>query len=313
MGAKHSKKTYDDRKSSSSVFEESLKSNTDKNNTSPKIQIKDQLINELKQEVNLPLENENDSVDSPEIIFEKKEESKIKNLFEDDEADENGEFLNKFFPEDFFNVKRSKTCDPRPVKPVLPETPRLPRFFPNDLDMRSIKPFRLEGKSFGIISKDNKKSNPILSSFEKDFMDNKSCNDKAQENIEEYLLQNYYTEKTTPNQEDLLELLNCRKKMFKFRNSIDYKYYYEYENILNCDDIIENIQQDEEKSPKKKKSYWNKYIQLQLKEEKRKSYNKTEEKEKEKDDDEDLFFLGVLEKAHKDRKRAKSFRSVQIK
>ena len=311
MGGKHSKKTYDDRKSSSSVFEESLKPNPDKNNTSPKIQIKDQLINELKQEVNLPLENENNSVDSPEIIFEKKEESKIKNLFEDDEADENGEFLNKFFPEDFFNVKRSKTCDPRPVKPVLPETPRLPRFFPNDLDMRSIKPFRLEGKSFGIISKDNKKSNPILSSFEKDFMDNKSCNDKAQENIEEYLLQNYYTEKTTPNQEDLLELLNCRKKMFKFRNSIDYKYYYEYENILNCDDIIENIQQDEEKSPKKKKSYWNKYIQLQLKEEKRKSYNKT--KEKEKDDDEDLFFLGVLEKAHKDRKRAKSFRSVQIK
>ena len=171
--------------------------------------------------------------------------------------------------------------------------------------MEFIKPFRLEGKSFGIISKENKKSNPILSSFQKDFMDNKSCNDKAQENIEEYLLQNCYTEKTTPNQEDLLELLNCRKKMFKFRNSIDYKYNYEYENILNCDDIIENIQQDEEKNPKKKKSYWNKYIQLQLKEEKRKSYNKTEEKEK--------FFLGVLEKAHKDRKRAKSFRSVQIK
>ena len=313
MGAKHSKKTYDDRNSSSSVFEESLKSTSDKNNTSPKIQLKDQLINELKQEVNLPMENETESVDSPEIIFEKKEESKIRNFFEEDEEDENGEFLNKFFPEDLFNVKRSKTCNPSQTIPVLPETPRLPRFLPNDLDMEVIKPFRLEGKSFGIISKENKKSNPILSSFQKDFMDNKSCNDKAQENIEEYLLQNCYTEKTTPNQEDLLELLNCRKKMFKFRNSIDYKYNYEYENILNCDDIIENIQQDEEKNPKKKKSYWNKYIQLQLKEEKRKSYNKTEEKEKEKDDDEDLFFLGVLEKAHKDRKRAKSFRSVQIK
>ena len=311
MGAKHSKKTYDDRNSSSSVFEESLKSTSDKNNTSPKIQLKDQLINELKQEVNLPMENETESVDSPEIIFEKKEESKIRNFFEEDEEDENGEFLNKFFPEDLFNVKRSKTCNPSQTIPVLPETPRLPRFLPNDLDMEFIKPFRLEGKSFGIISKENKKSNPILSSFQKDFMDNKSCNDKAQENIEEYLLQNCYTEKTTPNQEDLLELLNCRKKMFKFRNSIDYKYNYEYENILNCDDIIENIQQDEEKNPKKKKSYWNKYIQLQLKEEKRQSYNKTEEKEK--DDDEDLFFLGVLEKAHKDRKRAKSFRSVQIK
>ena len=90
-------------------------------------------------------------------------------------------------------------------------------------------------------------------------------------------------------------------------------WWYHRKYSINCDDIIENIQQDEEKNPKKKKSYWNKYIQLQLKEEKRKSYNKTEEKEKEKDDDEDLFFLGVLEKAHKDRKRAKSFRSVQIK
>ena len=86
MGAKHSKKTYDDRNSSSSVFEESLKSTSDKNNTSPKIQLKDQLINELKQEVNLPMENETESVDSPEIIFEKKEESKIRNFFEEDEG-----------------------------------------------------------------------------------------------------------------------------------------------------------------------------------------------------------------------------------
>ena len=170
MGAKHSKKTYDDRNSSSSVFEESLKSTSDKNNTSPKIQLKDQLINELKQEVNLPMENETESVDSPEIIFEKKEESKIRNFFEEDEEDENGEFLNKFFPEDLFNVKRSKTCNPSQTIPVLPETPRLPRFLPNDLDMECIKPFRLEGKSFGIISKENKKSNPILSSFQKDFM-----------------------------------------------------------------------------------------------------------------------------------------------
>ena len=142
MGAKHSKKTYDDRNSSSSVFEESLKSTSDKNNTSPKIQLKDQLINELKQEVNLPMENETESVDSPEIIFEKKEESKIRNFFEEDEADENGEFLNKFFPEDLFNVKRSKTCNPSQTIPVLPETPRLPRFLPNDLDMEFIKPFR---------------------------------------------------------------------------------------------------------------------------------------------------------------------------
>ena len=99
--------------------------------------------------------------------------------------------------------------------------------------------------------------------------------------------------------------------MFKFRNSIDYKYCHEYENILNCDDIIEKIQDDEESNHKKKKSYWNKYIQQQIKEERRKSYNKSDDKEK--DEDDDLFFLGVLKKAHNDRKRAKRFKSVQIK
>ena len=304
MGAKNSKKTYIDRNSSSSVFEESLKSSMDKNNPSPKIQLRDELIKELKQVVTLPIEN--DCVDSPEIIFEKKEEPEIKNIFEEGEDDDYRDFLNKFFPEDEFDIKQSKTFEP---KLVMPKTPRL---LPKDLDMRFIKPFRLEGKSFGIVSKENTKTNHILSSFDMDFIDSKSCNDKAEEGIEEFLLQNYYTEKTTPNQEDLLELLNCRKKMFKFRNSIDYKYCNEYENILNCDDIIENIYENEEKNNhKKKKSIWKKYIQQQIKEEQRKTFDKTEDKEK--DDDDDLFFLGVLEKAHKDRKRAKSFRSVQIK
>ena len=304
MGVKHSKKIVLDRNSSSSVFEESLKANSDKNNNSPKIDLRAQLINELKQEVNLPIENDN-CENSPEIIFEKNEISKIKTFFEeDDNVDDNGEFLNKFFPEDIFNIKRSKTFVPQPV---IPETPRL---IPKNLDMEYIKPFRLEGKSFGIISKENKKPNLMLG-FQNELMDSKSCNDKAEENIEEFLLQNCYTEKTTPNQEDLLELLNCRKKMFKFRNSIDYKYCHEYENILNCDDIIENIHDDSESHHKKKKSCLNKYIRQQLKEERTKSFNKTEEKEK--DDDDDLFFLGVLEKAYKDRKRAKSFRSVQVK
>ena len=97
MGVKHSKKIVLDRNSSSSVFEESLKANSDKNNNSPKINLRAQLINELKQEVNLPIEND-DCENSPEIIFEKNEISKIKTFFEeDDNVDDNGEFLNKFF------------------------------------------------------------------------------------------------------------------------------------------------------------------------------------------------------------------------
>ena len=106
MGAKHSKKTYDDRNSSSSVFEESLKANSDKNNNSPKINLRAQLINELKQEVNLPIEND-DCENSPEIIFEKNEISKIKTFFEEDDNVDDNDICGQITNYKKYNISKS--------------------------------------------------------------------------------------------------------------------------------------------------------------------------------------------------------------
>ena len=335
MGAKNSKKNISqDNLSISSVFEKPLSSNSDKNQDLPKINIIDDNFKEIRDEIKLPIENE--FTESPEIIFEPKQELKIKNFFEDNDNDiydDNDDYLNKFFPEDLFNMKRSKTYAP---KPLILETPRLHSKASENLYM---SPFQLSKKSFGIVPKFNQKPNKIYLDFPKDKIDCKSCNDK-EELLEEYFLYYSETEKTTPNLEDLQDLLNCRKKMIKFRNSINYKHYHEYENILNCDDIFEDIQDNNENvHHSKKKSFWQKHIKYQLNKDKDKdknlihnqrlnsepfpmikmNFNKNnfnndiedeKEDDKEKDDDEDedegLFILGVIERAAKERKRTKS-------
>ena len=330
MGTKNSRKKDPEENSISSVLEFSLKSNSEKNINSSKNNYREDFLNELKKEILIPIENESNN--SPEIIFEKKHELKIKDFFENDidNDDDNEDFLNKFYPEDFFNAKRNKTYNP---KPVILEAPRL---HSKASDNYFISPFKLSSKSFGIIPKKNHIPNKIILDFQKNIIDCKSCNDKEDEIIEEYLLSSADTEKTTPNPEDLQDLINCRKKMIKFRNSINYRPCYEYENILNCDYIIDNIQEDKKINHKKKKSHWNKYIQDQLKKEKNKYYEhnkrlnsepfpelninynnfskanedeKIEEKVENKDSDDDdnnLFILGIIQRAAKERKRTKS-------
>ena len=341
MGAKNSKKNISqDNLSISSVFEKPLSSNSDKNQDLPNINIIDDNFKEIRDEIKLPIENE--FTESPEIIFEPKQELKIKNFFEDNDNDiydDNDDYLNKFFPEDLFNMKRSKTYAP---KPLILETPRLHSKASENLYM---SPFQLSKKSFGIVPKFNQKPNKIYLDFPKDKIDCKSCNDK-EELLEEYFLYYSETEKTTPNLEDLQDLLNCRKKMIKFRNSINYKHYHEYENILNCEDLFEDIQENEGNyhHNSKKKSFFKKHIKSQLnkdknivhnkrlytepeivididygknndsedekedeKEENKKDENeenKEDEKEEEKEDG--LFILGVIERAAKERKRTKS-------
>jgi hypothetical protein len=341
MGAKNSKKNISqDNLSISSVFEKPLSSNSDKNQDLPKINIIDDNFKEIRDEIKLPIENE--FTESPEIIFEPKQELKIKNFFEDNDNDiydDNDDYLNKFFPEDLFNMKRSKTYAP---KPLILETPRLHSKASENLYM---SPIQLSKKSFGIVPKFNQKPNKIYLDFPKDKIDCKSCNDK-EELLEEYFLYYSETEKTTPNLEDLQDLLNCRKKMIKFRNSINYKHYHEYENILNCEDLFEDIQENEGNyhHNSKKKSFFKKHIKSQLnkdknivhnkrlytepeivididygknndsedekedeKEENKKDENeenKEDEKEEEKEDG--LFILGVIERAVKERKSTKS-------
>ncbi len=330
MGAKNSKKKDLDKISNSSLYEHSLNSKSEKITESPKGQYREELIKELKEEVILPVENE--YTESPEIIFQSKEELKIKDFFENKLDEDDNDYLNKFFPEDLFNIKRSKTFVPKPV--IL----KAPRLHSKASDNLYITPFKLSSKSYGIVPKWNEKPNPILSEFQKDQIDCKSCNDKD-ELLEEFLLY-ADTEKTTPNVEDLQDLINCRKKMIKFRNSINDKPYNEYENILNSEDIFGDIQKGKKKHHKKK-SFWNKHIKFQLNKEKSKSIThnkrstsvqfpdinldndkpvfnqgndddsedkKDEDKEDKKEDDKDegLFILGIIESAAKDRKRTRS-------
>ena len=263
MGAKNCKNKDLENKSNSSLYEKSLSSKLSKKNKTSKKNIREEIINELKEEVELPIENED--TESPEVIFEKKEHLKIKNILENNDDDY---CLNKFFPEDLFDIKRSKSFVP---KPVILETPRL---HSKASDNFILSPFKLSIKSYGIVPKWNQKPNKILLDFQKDKIDCKSCNDKEEDILEEFILYNSETEKTTPNLEDLQDLLNCRKKMIKFRNSINYFPCYEYENILNSEEIINDIQKDDNDINEhnyhhhKKKSFWYKHIKNQLKEEK---------------------------------------------
>jgi hypothetical protein len=236
-------------------------------------------------------------------------------------------------------MKRSKTYVP---KPLILETPRLHSKASDNLYM---SPFQLSKKSFGIVPKFNQKPNKVYLDFPKDKIDCKSCNDK-EELLEEYFLYYSETEKTTPNLEDLQDLLNCRKKMIKFRNSINYKHYHEYENILNCEDLFEDIQENEGNyhHNSKKKSFFKKHIKSQLNKDKNivhnkrlytepeivididygknndsddekedeKEENKEDENEENKEDEKEeekedgLFILGVIERAVKERKSTKS-------
>lgn len=331
MGAKNSKKNDFEIKSISSVYEHSITSDSNKINLSPKRTKREDIINELKQEVILPIENE--SSESSEILFEQNVQSKIKNYFENDDInndiynEENNDCLNKFFPEDdLFHKKRSKTFVPNPS---ILDTPRLPSKVSENNYF--ISPFKLSIKSFGILPKKNQKPNKILSDFHKEIMDCKSCNDNEEDIFDDYLLFNAETEKTTPNPEDLDNLVNFRKTMIKFRNSVNLEHCHEYENILNCDKILEDIQ-NENQTHHKRKSMYNKFIKAQLDEEKNKNYEhkirlhsqpivgfdincdnsedkKEDEKEKDKNnkgDENDLFILGIIERAAKHKKRNKS-------
>lgn len=319
MGTKNSKNKNPEEKSTSSLYEKSLSSGSNKKKTLIKINSREDIINELKEEVNLPIENE--YTDSPELIFEKKEKSEIKKNFENNDDDY---CLNNFYPDDYFDIQeRSKTFAP---KQVILETPRLHSKASDNL---FISPFKLSFKSYGVAPKWNQKPNKVLLDFQRDKIDCKSCNDKEEDILEELILCNA---DTLPNLEDLQDLLNCRKKMIEFRNSIDYSPCYEYENILNSEDIIGDIQKDnDDDHHHKKKSYLYKHIKNQLKQEKNNRKNSfrsnrlysepfpdiqlncdnmdslDDNKAKEDDDkDNGLFILGVIERAAKEKKRTKS-------
>ena len=330
MGAKNGKEKNFENSSVTPVFEKSLNSNKNNSKIILKKQIEDDITNELKEEVILPREDE--YYDSSEIIFENKQELKIKDFFDNFGEENSDPNLNRFYPDDIFNCKRSKSFVPKPV--IL----KAPTLKPNPLD-NIFYPFRLSMKSYGMVPKWNEKPNKILFDYQKEHMDYKSCNDKI-EFSDDYLLYTE-TEKTTPNLEDLQDLLSFRQKMSNFRSTINDSTYNEYESILSCEDIIEDIQEVKKKKrhKSKKKSDWNRYVKYMLKKERHRSLTKyknrksepfpdfsnkfykngsskdtsieedekKEEEDKDKDDNEEGFsILGMIERVSKERKRTKS-------
>jgi hypothetical protein len=291
MGTLNNKQKPEDKKSNSSVLNLSL--NSIKEFKEELISNEDNIsdIGELKNIVNIEIENEN--IETNEFILEGKENDiKIKNYFE-----------NKL-DEDLIYKKRSKTFVP------IISYKNAPRPHPKESN-EYISPLKLSIKTFCDISKWNMKPNSVIYEFQKNIIECKSCNDSIDN--DDYYIYNSETERTTPNVEDLQDLLNCRKKMSIFRDSIDERSFKEYENILNSDYIFDEKKDinNNHNHHQKKNKFWNKYIKQQKIKDKHKIHKdrilsapfvETYDEEKDKKDS-GLFILGILENAAHERKR----------
>lgn len=249
----------EDKKSISSVLNFSLDSvkEIDKELTSNEniFNIKEELMNK----VNIPIENE--LSESEEFLLEGKE-NKIQSFFYEEKTSSRKRSLS-------FVQKNKRMVIHKPIK----EEPK-----------EYMSPLKLSRKTFGNSSKLNKKPNDVLCDFQKYILDNKSCNDE--DISDDFFLMYSETERSTPNHEDLENLLDCRKKMILFKNTINDRTIKEYENILNSDNIFMNENKNSMKSnPQRKNNFWNKHIRQKLKSE-----------------ENGLLILGILESAVNERK-----------
>ena len=243
MGADEHKEISDDKISISSVLNLSLESMTSKKDDDSS-----SILSDIKNEVILPIENEN--LESSEILLEDNKINMEIVIEEDNKID-------NYNNDGYIVKKRSKTFEPNISYKNAPK-PHL------KISNEYISPLKLNIRSFGNFSSLNKRPNPILFDFQKNIIDSKSCNDEENQDYDLFLL-NSETERTTPNIEDLQDLLNCRKKMTIFRNSINDRTVKEYENILNSDYLF--IEKDSEKNINnhhhKKNKFWHKHIKQQ--------------------------------------------------
>ena len=252
--------------------------------------------------MNLPIENEN--LESKEIILEGKEEE-IKKFFIEDDND------NNYFKTSIFDIKRSKTYN---VNHIIKNAPKPQLKISNEY----ISPLNLNTKNYGIFPKLNKKPNSVLFDFQKNKIECKSCNDE-EKIFDEFFLtfSETETERTTPNAEDLQDLLNCRKKMTIFRNSIDERNYKEYENILNSESIFVDKSKkiNSNKQYHKKNKFWHKHIKQQQLKYSNKMFSsnfsgipddnyvkRADTIINDSSKDHGLFILGILESAANERK-----------
>lgn len=205
------------------------------------------IIKDLQESIKLPIENE--IYESEEISFDDKEEE-IKNyIYHYGDAPP---------PSDHYHVYRSKSCvNNKNISLYNAPKPQFKTF------NEHISPFKLSTKNLGGSQRYNKKPNSIILDFQKNIMDNKSCNDNqnmAEDFFDGFIL-NSETERTTPNIEDLQDLQNCRKKMAIFRDSIDNKSEHSLDENEKIDDIFceKNININKHK----KNKLWVKHIKQQ--------------------------------------------------
>jgi hypothetical protein len=284
----------EDKKSNTSVLNLSLGSAKELNKESISSENISDIKKELMSEINLPIENENDL---GEFVLEEKEKEIV--------------LENKFFSENNLKIKekeeitrerlkarkRSKSFgEKRNLKKKYCHIKKEPSVY--------ISPLKLCRKTFGNNQKWNKKPNEVLCDFQKTIIDSNSCNDDDSQN--DFFLSYSETERSTPNHEDLSNLLNCRKKMTLFKNCINDRNFKEYENILTTENIFIN-----RKNLNKKNNFWHKHIRQILRENNNKNPNSflsrlsagsiiNNNLDKNKEDG--LFILGILESAVNERK-----------
>jgi len=187
-----------------------------------------------------------------------------------------------------------------------------------------IKPLRL-----------NSKKSILSDSSQKEIIDCKSCDDKS-DNEKRYL--NYFSNKDEDTDEEIKNTLKINKiknenKKSLFHCKVYCKYYNEFENILNIEKIflkkindINNedvlIEKNKNMQNSKKRLFWHKHINVYKKQlcmvkrsEKKNNINefrKRSDSFSKKNNYEELFILGVLESAAKDKKRRKTIHSHKL-
>ena len=278
----------------------------DKNNSSNKInsfESKPDIKQDLKNKIKL--HKENDLKELEGIILDGTKSEEIKNYIFSDEKGAQIPDQKNHHPNEF----RSKSYVLNPnIKLFNAPKPKIKVFDEH------ISPFKLCTKNFGGSQWKNKKPNSIILDFQKNLMDNKSCNDNQNEENDLYdeMYLDLDTDRETPDVEDLKDLNNCRKKMAIFRDSI----YNKSEHSLGESEIIEDILSEKKNKKNKKNGGWVKYIRQQMQQSKisnklRISTNvikKSETLKNKNIEENELFILGVLESAAKDKKKKKMAR-----
>lgn len=290
MGTEHSRRNSRD--SNIAALNVNLEP-TDEINEKKSVDSNDNIIKGLKKVVDLPIENE--YIESEEFMLE---DNKVAIYDFVILGDEDSSIKKPFIPHKNNNIINA------PKQKIK-------------LFNEQISPFKLNAKTFGVPKLRRKKQNAIISDFQKICIDSKSCNDKQSTNDDffddEYNFESE-TERTTPNVEDLKNLQYCRKKMAFFRDSIDNKSIHSFKDEGKIEYIFSDINNNNKNEQNKQDKFWSKYIRLQKSKLSLKlslvtnNIKKSETVKNKKLINNNLFILGVLESAAKEKKRKKMTR-----